>query len=752
MTITADNVDLSNCDREQIQFVGAILPHGVLLVLSEPELNVVQASANAQSLLGASTGCGLEQIFNPARMARVRTRLGNLDLSHGPCHLMRAALHEHEFDVFAHRCDGVLLMEFEGRGPMESSEADLYSELRVAVRQLETAPNLQALLELAVVQVRQLTGFDRVMAYQFMEDSSGFVIAESLAEGIGQSPFLGLHYPASDIPEPARRLFTKTRVRHQPDIGYTPVPIHPALNPSTGRPLDLTYALLRSVPVMYSLYLKNMGTDSSLVMTVLKEGKLWGLIACHHHSGTRHVPFEARSACEFLAHMLSMLIGSKEDLEHAGYKAKLRRVGTQLVEQLTLGPVDPLTGTGNEVQTMRDYVRAGGVAMVMDGRVETLGVTPTHPQILALAEWLWKHDKRDVYWTDWLAGQYEAAAGFSDTGSGVLAVAVAAERRHFLLWFRPEQIETVNWAGDPRKPVDIIADGQKLILRASFALWRETVRQRSTPWLQPERQAVQTLHSSILELAQLTRLYRELKQSHDELDSFSYVASHDLKEPLRGISNYAQMLRDDYAEAIDETAKERLETLVRLSQRMDDLLDSLLNYSRVGRTSFATTRVDLNQVVAETLELLRPRLEEHQVDIRIPAPLPTVQGDRDRVGEVFANLLSNALKYNNREARWVEIGAEPAGADGYIPIYVRDNGIGISPQHQEAIFQIFKRLHGRGQYGGGAGVGLTIAKKIVERHGGRMAVDSIAGEGSCFRFTLEGGDHRGSAVDIDRQG
>jgi two-component system, LuxR family, sensor kinase FixL len=241
--------------------------------------------------------------------------------------------------------------------------------------------------------------------------------------------------------------------------------------------------------------------------------------------------------------------------------------------------------------------------------------------------------------------------------------------------------------------------------------------------------------------AQLRESNVELARSNQELDDFAYIASHDLKEPLRGIHNYSTFLIEDFADRLGEAGRSKLETLKRLAQRMETLIDSLLEFSRVGRLEFAMQPTDLNPVLAEALEALRVSLEESKVQVRVPRPLPVLECDRVRAGEVFHNLVSNAIKYNDKEEKWVEIGwVEGDPAAGRPPVFhVRDNGIGIRSRHRESIFRIFKRLHAREHFGGGTGAGLTIVKKIVERHGGRIWLESVYGEGSTFHFTLKGG-------------
>jgi signal transduction histidine kinase len=229
----------------------------------------------------------------------------------------------------------------------------------------------------------------------------------------------------------------------------------------------------------------------------------------------------------------------------------------------------------------------------------------------------------------------------------------------------------------------------------------------------------------------------ELHRSNQDLDDFAYIASHDLKEPLRGIHNFAAFLLEDYGERFDAEGKSKLETLTRLSRRMEVLIDSLLHFSRLGRVDLAIEDTDLNEVVSEVVDSLGISLRESGIEIRVPRALPVVRCDRVRVRELFHNLIINAMKYNDKAEKWIEVGSLAAEGGGPPVLYVRDNGIGIQDKHFDAIFRIFKRLHGRDKFGGGTGAGLTIVKKIVERHSGRIWVESTVGEGTAIYFTLE---------------
>ena len=296
------------------------------------------------------------------------------------------------------------------------------------------------------------------------------------------------------------------------------------------------------------------------------------------------------------------------------------------------------------------------------------------------------------------------------------------------------------------------------ILRAKVSVFIELYRK--TRQLEQMNQELETrVAERTEELRQqneeLKRLNEELTRSNNELDSFTYVASHDLKEPLRGIHNYAHFLLEDYHDKLDEQGREQLLTLQRLTTKMEVLIESLLRYSRLGRQDIERRQIELQAVLDDVCELLGPRLSESGVTVRVPQPLPVVAADPTLISELLSNLIANAVKYNNKDEKWIEVGyeandgmshfinngaAEEAG-DGRQPpliVYVRDNGIGIPQKHHDTVFRIFKRLHGRDEFGGGTGAGLTIARKIVERHGGRIWLDSIPGEGTTVYFTLQG--------------
>ena len=503
---------------------------------------------------------------------------------------------------------------------------------------------------------------------------------------------------------------------------------------------------------MYSGYLKNMGVQSTLVLTLLRDGKLWGLISCMHHQSPKHVAYEARTAAEFLAHLLSLAMASKEELQDRDYAGRLKDLQATMMEHM-LRHVNFQEGLLRHEMNLLSYFGAIGAVVAVDGHLHTLGRTPDDDQLRSLCAWLGERMGQEPYATDRLSAVYPAGAAFAAQASGLLALRLFAHKPHFILWFLPEVAKTVDWAGDPRKPVDVsrVNGEDRLTPRSSFALWKESVRGTSRPWKPVELTAAGDLRRSIVEVVlrkaeELAKANEDLTRSNVELDAFAYIASHDLKEPLRGIHNYARFVLEDYEDKLDEEGKYKLQTMMKLTERMDDLINGLLLYSRRSREELEAEPTPLLELVRRVVQSLTPRLNELAVTIRVVDRMPTLLVNPVMFQEVFANLITNAMKYNDKPDKWIEIGvvdqssgseqAARAAANGFTVICVKDNGIGIPANRLEQIFEIFRRLHARDAYGGGTGVGLTIAKKIVERHGGRLWVESEPGIGSTFYIAL----------------
>ncbi len=755
------DLSLTSCDREPIHISNAIQPHGLLLTFLETDLVILQISQNSLVFLGkqpaALLGQPLSILMPPEQIAAIRDCLNAESENASPLRLWLTVGGEtQEFEGIVHRIDGVVVLELErALAPPTVNFFDFYKFVKAPIARLQNTATLLELSQQAVILIRQITGFDRVMLYRFDEDGSGHVIAENkLADA---ESFLGLHYPATDIPKQAKELYRLNLSRLIPDALSEPMALEPPLNPVTGAPLDLSLSVLRSVSPLHTEYLANMGVRASMSISLLRTSpletrQLWGLIACHHYF-PKKLSAETLTICEFLGQIVSSQIGLKVDVGELDYIMRLQTVRARFVNTistcLTLSD-----GLQRNPGDLINLVGATGVVSWESGKIATSGDTPPAPAIADLLKWVDQQIGEDIiYSTNTLVTDYPEFLPYKDLASGLLALRISAAQQTYLLWFRPEVIRTIDWAGEPQKLPDT-NQNLRIAPRKSFELWKETVQLQSQPWKAAEISTALELSSSIIGILlqkadELALLNTELERSNIELDAFAYVASHDLKEPLRGINNYSTFLIEDYGEQLGAEGKYKLATLMRLTQRMEDLINSLLYYSQLNRTELLFQSVDLGEVVNCVLDVIKisqPALA--LLDFQIPRPLPMVQCDRTQFNELLINLISNAIKYNDRSQKWIEIGyILPVEINQPLPaalqihptqtvFFVKDNGIGIRTKHTETIFKIFKRLHAAHKYGGGTGAGLTIAKKIVERHGGHIAVDSVFGEGSTFYFTL----------------
>ncbi|WP_395668785.1 ATP-binding protein [Rhodoferax sp.] len=778
-SIKRHGTSLTQCDREPVQTPGCIQAHGVLVAVRLADMAILQISENAHGFFGVAAqallGAPLEQVVGATNLQRLRNLLALEALERNAVYAFtmpvlavpNAALHASPLDVCAHTLDGTLLLEFEATSRTGALEnGDFFSRVTRAVGRLQSAVGVRAFCQQVADEVQAITGLDRVMVYKFHADNHGEVVAESKRADL--PAYLGLHYPEADIPQPARDIYQRIWIRPLPDATGPLVEMVPLAHPDTGQPLNMTHCALRGASVMYTEYLANMGVAASLTMPILIEGKLWGLIACHHMTPA-HFTHQLRSACELLAQVASLQLKATERVEQLAYRVEVDNVHRKML--VKAAREGDLLALSDSEPSLLDAIDAEGAALYHRDRWWCAGNTPTVEQLDALAQWLnARHDfdssLEPAYVTDSLARDYTGGPDMAHVASGVIAVRVSRLRRDLILWFRPETLQTVRWAGNPdEKPLVPGPHGMRLSPRHSFELFLESVRGRSLPWSPLEVDSALRLRQLVMELviaqtAQLTERNVDLTASNEELDAFAYVASHDLKEPLRGINRYAHQLLEN-AQTMSKEDHQRIDSLMRLTQRMDSLLNSLLHFSRVGRTNLEFETVNLNELVEDTLEMIGVRPEDNSCCIHIPKPLPTIECNPVRVREIFANLISNAIKYNTHAQPLVELTSiapddalalrtAPPQARGQIIYCVRDDGIGIEQRHFDQIFRMFKRLHGRDAFGGGMGAGLTVVQKVVQRHGGAIWLESTVGVGSCFYFTLPG-THKASQEQHDTQ-
>jgi chemotaxis family two-component system sensor kinase Cph1 len=781
-------IDLTNCDREPIHIPGAVQPYGVLLALREPGLEVAQASESTGEHLGvparALPGRPLALVLGEEAAAQVRgMSVGMQDRAFAELRAVTPDGAQRRFDATLHRSGGLLVLELEpGAAQGRVVPEQFGAVMRAVTQRLEAANSLPELAQGMAEEMRAITGFDRVWVYRFHPDWHGEIIGEARRADI--ETWLGMHYPASDIPAQARALFLRSWVRAIPDLAFVPSPLVPVNNPLTGRPLDLGSSVLRSVSPIHVQYLTNMGVTASLVISLIHRGRLWGLISGHHYTGPKHVAPDVRALCEFLAQALSLQVGTADRLDEREYALEVRAAQSRLLGRLADDKSPEQVLTTGEV-TLLDVAAAGGAAVVRQGQVLRVGDTPGDEALEALLRFLRGRDD-DVYATTRLADDLPAAAAYARVASGVLAVPLSRDRRDWVLWFRGEQRQTVRWAGDPRKPVVIAADGSaRLHPRGSFELWEEEMRGTSTPWREIEREAALDVRRAVLDrlvrhAEEITLLNRELALANAQLEEtavelevqaeelmeqraqreqllererelravaedankakadFLAVMSHELRTPLNAIGGYAEIMSLGARGPVTERQQGDLERIQVNQRHLLGLINSILNFTRLeaGQVQVTVGRVELAPLLHGLEALVGPQMRAKPLALSIDdCGAGALLADEEKLRQVLLNLLTNALKFTPPGGS-VEVGCARAG--DRVRVHVRDTGRGIPASELRSIFEPFVQVdrHVTPHNDQGVGLGLAISRELARRMGGNLEVESEVGAGSVFTLTL----------------
>ncbi len=735
---TTQDIDLTACEREPIHIPGSIQPHGILLALRLPDLTLAYASANIAEIFGLDPADALEQPL--AEVLPLLSREFEAQLADPPpvgtTRYLRTITiptraGERRYEAAMSRSGACAVLELE-EPPTEavSSLDSLYPTLRRFVEQLQGASSVEVLCHLAAQDIRRMTGFDRVLIYRFDELWNGTVIAEDRNEVLPS--YLDLRFPASDIPAQARELYRRNRLRIIPDANYTPVPIQSR----DSAPLDLSDSVLRSVSPVHLEYMRNMGTLASMSISILRDGELWGLISCHNE-GPKRVSLQVRNACDFLTQIFSLQLEARENTILAENRVRLGTVQTRLLAHMAAEDYF-IAGLVNNPKDLMLLAGAQGVAVVTQDHCWCLGQSPDEEQVKDLSAWLSRHHQEDVFSTDRLGELYPAAKAYADRASGLLSISISKAQSSYVLWFRPEVVQTVKWGGNPQKPVQEEAGSLRLHPRRSFEIWKETVREQSLAWDQSEIEAVKELRNAIVGIVlrraeELAALSEELRRSNKELEAFSYSVSHDLRAPFRHIVGYSELLKKQEWSELSEKGKRYIDTIIESAYTAGTLVDNLLRFSQMGRTALKPRRIDMNALIDE----IRHQLTMHTPGRRIEwviGDLPHLTADPVLIRLVFENLLDNAIKYTRpREKARIEIGS--TRKEGETVIFVRDNGVGFDMKYVEKLFGVFQRLHRMEEFEG-TGIGLANVRRIVERHGGRAWAEGALDRGATFSVAL----------------
>jgi light-regulated signal transduction histidine kinase (bacteriophytochrome) len=594
-------------------------------------------------------------------------------------------------DLFAHRSGVELVLELEPAPARRRTGAEVLGDLLPVVSSIATAADVADASALAAAGVRRIAGYDRVMVYRFLEDGSGQVIAE--AKSASFPAFLNHRYPASDIPQQARALYLSNPIRVIPDVAYQPAPIRGG----EGQ-LDLSGALLRSVSPIHIQYLKNMGVGASASISLVRGNALWGLIACHHDTA-KPIAHEEREMCRRFAIALEQAIGRLEDEDTSREVLKLTRRREELLPVIASAETVS-AGLRDNIDELRRLLSADGIGLLLDSELVCSGVTPAAAAVRNLARWVLRESQpREPFVTDALSQLYPPAAEWTASASGMLACVISCSPPTIILWFRAEQVETVNWAGNPHKPVEPGSSPGQLTPRKSFETWVEAVQGRSRAWRANEQEAARGLASGLSEIRRhkaLTELNRQLTSDIAEKDLLMREVHHRVQNSLQLVTS---MLQLQAGEPGEPGVREQLE-LAR-----DRVLSVAMLHRRLWRSQ------DLQSINLETFfnELIEGLMstwgEEWQGRVTLDAePVRVPAHDALLIALIVSELLTNAVKHAYSGA------AGPLGVGvreidkGHIAITIADEGVGWSGKEQHRSF------------------GSRLVQRLVARMGGKLDV------------------------------
>lgn len=522
-------VDLTNCDREPIHIPGSIQAHGALLACDAVLGSVSRHSANAGDILGVNeaslNGRRVEDIFGAEITHTLRNALTNANAAKRPSLVFGLAFCERRFDVSVHRSGNEAILEFEPTGAGRGQPLDV---VRTVIARAGSAATIEDLVADTVRLIRAVLGYDRVMIYRFEEDGSGQVISE--AKSAHLESFLGQYFPASDIPQQARSLYLKNTIRIIMDADGARVPIVPE-DDDAGRPLDLSHAHLRSVSPIHCEYLRNMGVSASMSISIVINGALWGLVACHHYS-PKHLDMSERVAMEMFGEFLSLHL----DVIRQKRRIEIGRAARDALDRVLRK--SPLHGDiadllRSSLAEFAGMLPCDGVGLWIDGKWTADGETPPAAAIPELTHFLNGVTGGRVWASHTLCQDHGAASDYCPQASGVLAIPLSQRPRDYLLYFRKEFEHTLNWAGNPEKSYETGSFGDRLTPRKSFAIWKETVKSQSRPWTDTDHETSEAIRAALVEV--VLRQNELLAEERGKADLRQRMLNEELNHRVKNI-------------------------------------------------------------------------------------------------------------------------------------------------------------------------------------------------------------------------
>lgn len=736
--VNRDLVTLTNCDQEPIHIPGKIQPHGFLIGLTQQWV-IDYCTENISSFIDVShitvLGNKFETIFGSTAQEKIVNYINSETVQ--DVFPLEINLCSKQFQVNIHKSGDIYILEAELQFDKQIL-ADVYTQTIQFVTQMNNTKSLKDLCALVAAGTREITGYDRVMIYRFDDQYNGEVYAESCGNDL--EPFLGLHYPHTDIPLQARELYIKNELRLIADVNYQAVPIY-TVDDKEDKNLDLSLSILRSTSPIHVQYLKNMGVGATLTISLIHHDRLWGLIACHHYSQKNISP-----AVRLAAKLQGQFITSQIDIREANDENVNAKKSAEALESLTALDLPLAEDSLNLIIKMPELLalcNAGGVSILFRNKIYKNGLTPADDQIKAFIEQVEGHKSSEFYMTRKISEHFPGLEKSSHV-AGVVYHSLG-DSNH-ILWYRPETVSEINWAGDPEK--SIVKDKNGLHPRNSFNTWKQIVKGQSTGWKQYELNSAakyaHALHNNLMmimlsEEEERYRLQSEvLRETNSELENINWISTHDLQEPLRKIQMITSKLLSEKKGNSDDPDLDSLERVSKSAARMRELLQDILKYTRIKNIRETAEKIDLNEIFQDATDEISELILEKNAVIE-SEKLPEVNAIGFLMKQLFLNIMQNSLKYAAADrfpVIKITASQEPVIIKELFNVYCSwvkfsDNGIGFDQKYAESIFKVFTRLHSQQEYSG-SGIGLALCKKIMQTMGGAIYAEGESGKGAVF--------------------
>ncbi|MEG3766425.1 HWE histidine kinase domain-containing protein, partial [Alteromonas sp. 14N.309.X.WAT.G.H12] len=490
-------VDLTNCDREPIHLLGNIQPFGCFIAL-RADWMVAYCSENVNHYLGHDAqdviGGTLKTWFDSNTIHSIRTALQSAMITGRNERIFDEKIAETglDVDISVHHNGQFIIVECEEIDTQRVKDTHF---VRSLLTQFYCASDSQALIKMVTQQIQLITGYDRVMVYRFLPDGAGEVIAESKHYDVAS--YLGLRYPASDIPQQARQLYLKNLLRVIGDVDAQVVPILPPTN-AVDHQVDLSFSTLRAVSPVHIQYLQNMGVKASMSISIIVNGKLWGLFACHHYSAKVPSYFQ-RTELELFAEIFALELSSRLMQEREIERTRARQVHNKMISTMSssTGLLDSIV---EQFGMFKDLIKSDGLAVMIDGNIRTDGLSLDKEWLKILCRRLNTLSASEASFIDTLATFLPDYQTDLHKVAGVLAIPISKTPRDYLLFFRQPQTQIVNWAGDPQKAVSPAPNEMRLLPRSSFEVWQQTHADSCEHWNEQERYDAESLRVTLLEV------------------------------------------------------------------------------------------------------------------------------------------------------------------------------------------------------------------------------------------------------------